>query len=61
MLDNTYVGDVDGLTEGAFGTEMLLDDVHGTIDEGKVACLDGTCVGDVNGPTEGAIGAEGFT
>ena len=32
---------------------MLVDLVHGTTDEGKVALLHGTYVGDVDGLTEG--------
>ena len=48
LLHGTCVGDVDGLTQGAFDAQGL---VHGTIDEGKVALLHGTCVGKVYGLT----------
>ena len=42
MLYGLCVGEVDGLTEGIFGTQtqMLADDAHGTMDDDKVASMD---------------------
>ena len=53
MSHGTYVGEVDGLTEGAFGDQLLEDVAHGTIDNGKVALLHGTCVGTCVGEVDG--------
>ena len=39
LLDGTSVGEVDGLTEGAFGLQGLIDNAHGTLDVGKVTLL----------------------
>ena len=55
LLEVTYTGKVDGLTEGAFGTQDLADDPYGTIDQGKSALLDDTCVDEVDGMTENAL------
>ena len=60
MVRGACVGDVDGLTEGAFGVFKLADDAHRTTDEGTIAlhrCMVHACVGNVDGPTEGVFGA----
>lgn len=46
--------DVDGLTEDAYDVELLADDTHSIIDQGKLALLHGTFVGKVD--AEGAHG-----
>ena len=55
LQHGTFVGEVDGLIEGAFGAQGLAHDAHVRIDEDKAALLHGACVNEVDGLTQNAF------